>query len=1050
MNVTDAEKVEVERNAASRFVDFSCSTEWEKSVLKIENLIRAFVLRGKDNDTEIFRLMGMKLRITFHSNDIDNPDYLPSLFEIQNKYILISRAGNDWLDCTTSQRHTMFSVLVTALQSSLRGANCEKQTPPIFLTMVREEDIKASRTLDIIGYQIYRRLNSSTVVNFDSHSQNYNLLEDGKERFRHIDSLSKLFEKHVSLHQNKMQLSNFASDVVVQVTEESSIKFSSPPENVPIHLQLSKAKSNTYVLVQALLWRINEIYIPLDVRRRSNRSNVVDIRAMLAYHPTKLAAIVDNENYSTLVASKQPFYCWSVNVTLSPRSVHSVSQTVTLSASIRRLLVLFMYRKCEESVCTVGSGGSSNSGSSISSGGGSGSENNPVKSENVMITEQVKAMAAVLSKKTIGILNAMCLHNEDQETVQNEDILIDRLLDLMFLENVLPGKETSPPSSSSSSSSSTSASYSDELILESTKNNIELLSLQAFCMASLQTFVSSTNLWSRFLLILRSHWEDGAPMPGVRGKKVDHSIEDEKQSLHKRLLWNDIISNRDDMNGYNPDYVVDRSTPILTQKLKALQFCIVVKNERVYSEPYGDGVMLQRRLPLTSDAYAQRMFVLEKLRPETKNENENENENGSNVDNNENQDTTKNNTALDNSPIIDQNTHTSSSSEKFNELVSLSQLQYWKVEKEILISDMSAWKSFHGFEEEGCFHGFENFLVWYFRDEKVYKSRIEENKKDLNVMKKEITPEIQLRSRNTVNQKNRNKVDVVDVDVLMKNIIDDESLTENVLLRNDVTPSSSSSYYSSSSTSSQNKKIMESKSKSKNKGGGVSTSTVSVPVEFTLSHTERAVWATLWHSSTPARSASEQKVLFNAEREAEKILGFLGGMSPVHVMSDLILSATAASLPVLCAMVDCNVRTVCALVHRLSPSTDVSSVRNVLGQEHSLKNLLSLILEASNEVRVDVTHCIDRNKECSVTQSALLSIDNIANLIEDIEEYCTNVRTLSRTLDHAFQNLNSAFQTGDSEGDLMAVFASVLPLLIHSVCSSEEGSFIPKNVREVS
>jgi hypothetical protein len=506
--------------------------------------------------------------------------------------------------------------------------------------------------------------------------------------------------------------------------------------------------------------------------------------------------------------------------------------------------------------------------------------------------------------------------------------------------------------------------------------------------------------------------------------------------------------------------------------------------------------MLQRRLPLTSDAYAQRMFVLEKLRPEIKNENENgnekekennnendkgsekENENGKggeilNIEvtivNNENkgesesesknenasendkntadiaekQDTINDNTTLDKITLNDQNTSTSQSLEKFNEVVSLSQLQYWKVEKEILISDMSAWKSFHGFEEEGCFHGFEDFLVWYFRDEKVYKSRIEENKKDLTVMKKVNTPEVQLRSRNTINQKNKNKVDVVDVDVLMKNILDDESNTENVLSRNDVTASSSSSQYKEGKES-------KDKSKNKNKEGGVSTSTVSVPVTDTLSHTERAVWATLWHSSTPARSVSEQRALFNAEREAEKILGFLGGMSPVHVMSDLILSATAASLPVLCAMVDCNVRTVSELVRRLSPTTDVSSVRNVLGQEHSLKNLLSSILQASSEVRVDVTHCIDRNKECSVSQSALLSIDNIANLTEKIEDYCTNVRTLSRTLDHAFQNLNSAFQTGDSEGDLMSVFASVLPLLIHSVCSSEEGSFIPKNVREVS
>ena len=105
-------------------------------------------------------------------------------------------------------------------------------------------------------------------------------------------------------------------------------------------------------------------------------------------------------------------------------------------------------------------------------------------------------------------------------------------------------------------------------------------------------------------------------MPGVCGKKIEHSLDDEKQSLHKRLLWNDIITNNEDMCGFDPDSVVDRSTPILTQKLKALQFCILVKNEKVTCDPFGDGIKLQRRLPLTSDAYAQRMFVLEKLRPE--------------------------------------------------------------------------------------------------------------------------------------------------------------------------------------------------------------------------------------------------------------------------------------------------------------------------------------------------------------------------------------------------------------------------------------------------
>ena len=1048
------------------------------AVLKIENLIRAFVLKGKDNESEVIRLMGMKLRITFHSNGSYTADYLPSLFEISNRYILISRAGNDWLDCTTSQRHTMFSVLVTALQSSLSGLNRERQPPPIILTMSREEDIKVSRTPDIIGYQIFRRLNSSTVVNFDSHSQNYNLLEDGKESFRYIDSLSKLFEKHVNLHQqHKMKLFSFSSDVIVQVTEESTIKLSCPSEIGLSSLQLSKSKSTAYALVQALLWQINEICIPVDVRKKKNqKTSIVDLCAVLAYHPTKLAAIVDNENYTTLIASKQPFHCWSVNVSFCPKNVSSsISPNVSLSTSLRRLLALFMYRKCEES---------------------SGTFDTEIRcgmNEKIYITEQTKAMAGVLSQETIRSVNSMCFNNNDQVAVQNEDILIDSLLDLIFIDNVTGDKESRSGNGNGNwdevrDTPSSSPSF-HEMIFESTKNSIELLSLQTFCMASLQTFISSANLWSRFLLILRSRWEHGAPMPGVCGNRIEHSLNDEKQSLHKRLLWNDVITGKDGLSGFHPDYVVDRSTPILTQKLKALQFCILVKNEKVSCDPFGDGVLLQRRLPLTSDAYAQRMFVLEKLRPEIheiKNVNRSKNENCSDVKNKINSgnqnlnievqkgekvqrkgdnESESNNT--DRERKIDENVenqniyqkaNTSLSALNLNEVVSLSQLQYWKVENEILISDMSAWKSFHGFEEEGSFHGFEDFLVWYLRDEYAYKCRIEDYKKDMRAIKNdkdtdegkdkiiipEIIPEIQLRSRKDFNQKNKNKVDAggdVDVDTLLKNILDDESHTENVPhVQGDDVIASQQHVDAGRGKGRERGSGIEHKGKE----GGLSQASAG----DLISSSERSVWAILWHSSSPARSVSEQKVLFNAEREAEKILGFLGSMAPVHVVSDLILSSMAASIPVLAAMIDCNISIVSALIQRLSPSSDVSTVRNILGQEHSMKNLLDLILQASIEVRVDVTHCIDRRKECSVSQTALLCVDSVANLTEQIEDYCTKVRTLGRTLDQAFQNLHRSFQADG--GELISVFASVLPLLMHTVCSSEEGSFIPKNVREVS
>jgi hypothetical protein len=167
---------EIGRNesSSSRFIDYSCSTDWEKNVLKIENLIRALLLKNKDNASEIFSILDMKLKISLHCNGLTTStgSYLSHLFDIDDRCILVSRPGNSWLDCTSSVRQSLFSALVTSIQSYSVAINSHSKVfssvPPIFLTMSNEENIRDSKIYDVMGYQIFKRPNSSIVVNYST------------------------------------------------------------------------------------------------------------------------------------------------------------------------------------------------------------------------------------------------------------------------------------------------------------------------------------------------------------------------------------------------------------------------------------------------------------------------------------------------------------------------------------------------------------------------------------------------------------------------------------------------------------------------------------------------------------------------------------------------------------------------------------------------------------------------------------------------------------------------------------------------------------------
>lgn len=113
-----------------------------------------------------------------------------------------------------------------------------------------------------------------------------------------MDSLSKLFKKHLSSYQHNIDPIHHLSEVIVQVTEESSIKLSSAPE----YTFSNKLNADSYPLVQHLMRSINEIYLPINRNKRGSGqgSNGITLSAVLSYPAMKLTAIVDNEDYSIL------------------------------------------------------------------------------------------------------------------------------------------------------------------------------------------------------------------------------------------------------------------------------------------------------------------------------------------------------------------------------------------------------------------------------------------------------------------------------------------------------------------------------------------------------------------------------------------------------------------------------------------------------------------------------------------------------------------------------------------------------------------------------
>jgi hypothetical protein len=380
MNMTPTEIGRYE-SSSSRFIDYSCSTDWEKNVLKIENFIRTLVLKGKDNDSEIFSVSDMKLKISLHCNGLANStgSYLSHMFDIEDRYILVSRPGNNWLDCTSSIRHSLFSALVTSIQSCSSAININSKVPssvpPMFLTMSNEENIRESKIFDVMGYQIFKRPKSSIVVNY---STIYSEVEQSINEYRYVDSLVQLFESQLMNRYSADQIRKIhqSSNYFAQVTEISS---TNPTlllitNNDVVSAQSDPSLSASNISLVDSFWMsllLSSNTAGNKVDNATPNSSMMEkgiqegvkctyLSVMLSFPAMKISSTVDNVNFTTLIPSKQLPNCWSVNTTFnSPQTI----DMTPLSSCIRRLLASFIVCKSCISAVTMASFTSNASGS---------------------------------------------------------------------------------------------------------------------------------------------------------------------------------------------------------------------------------------------------------------------------------------------------------------------------------------------------------------------------------------------------------------------------------------------------------------------------------------------------------------------------------------------------------------------------------------------------------------------------------------------------------------------------------------------------------------
>ena len=321
--------ITAERNAASRFVDFSCVTPFEQLILALENAFKGVREDGQERHVSTYLSIDMcisigdtrslssakSLRVRYAGHTISH------LFGYEGSFILISRLNNSWLlDGTATIKHTLFGAIITALH------NCTMLNPtnqdannflPIFMTLLSEQALTtSSRSSDWQGYQIVTfpsttRSNlsksydnsttgssthgSTRVTKYSSKHQIFAPTRDGIAEmtwYRYVDNLQRLVEETYAYDNNY----NTPTDrlTTAQVTEYYRIRSHTDISNMLMyHEDGVESTSNNDDTVHHPTHRVT-----------------VCLSVILAYPPGKIETLIDNEIHSTLVPARQSCSSW--------------------------------------------------------------------------------------------------------------------------------------------------------------------------------------------------------------------------------------------------------------------------------------------------------------------------------------------------------------------------------------------------------------------------------------------------------------------------------------------------------------------------------------------------------------------------------------------------------------------------------------------------------------------------------------------------------------------------------------------------------------------
>ena len=325
--------VTAERNAASRFVDFSCVTPFEILILALENAFKGVRNDGQERHVSTYLSVDMCISMgntnslgTAHSVRVRHAGHTIShLFGYEGSFILVSRLNNSWLDGTATIKHTLFGAIITALHNCANlnptltidnNQNNNNNFPPIFMTFLSEEGLAtSSRCSDWQGYQISNPYTHSTssstarstlsqsyhtaprstsVTKFSSKHQNFAPFTGGNAEsawYRYVDNLQRLVEETYAYDSNYSTPTALLT--TAQVTEYYCIRS---------HTEISNM----------LLYQDGSIDDDESVNTDHHPTHRVTVRlsVTLAYPPGKLDTLIDNEIHTTLAPARQSSSSW--------------------------------------------------------------------------------------------------------------------------------------------------------------------------------------------------------------------------------------------------------------------------------------------------------------------------------------------------------------------------------------------------------------------------------------------------------------------------------------------------------------------------------------------------------------------------------------------------------------------------------------------------------------------------------------------------------------------------------------------------------------------